>query len=133
MSGPDRELAVVAPELFVPDVEAAVRFYVERLGFTLLRQEGQGAAATFAVVALGPATILIAHDSHYGAMGGTLDGARGVGLDVRIMVPDVDAVERLARANDVAIVYAIANRYYGLRDFVVRDPHGYRIRFASPT
>ena len=133
MSDPDRELTPVAPELFVPDVEAAVRFYVERLGFTLLRQEGQGAAATFAVVALGPATILIAHDSHYGAMGGTPAGARGVGLDVRIMVPDVDGVERQARANGVPVVHAIANRYYGLRDFIVRDPYGYRLRFASPS
>jgi len=133
MSDPDRELTSVAPELFIPDVEAAVRFYVERLGFTLLRQEGQGADATFAVVALGPATVLLAHDSHYGAMGGTLSDPRGIGLDVRIMVPDVDAIERRARANDVPIVHPIADRYYALRDFIVRDPHGYRIRFASPS
>ncbi len=125
------ELAPVAPELFVPDVERAVRFYVERLGFTLVQQDGAGADATFAVIALGPAVLLVAHESHYGAMGGTLAEPRGVGLDVRILVPDVDAMERRAHANGVPIVHPIADRYYGLRDFVIRDPHGYRVRFAS--
>ncbi len=39
-SQPDpRELAAITVELFVPDVEASVRFYTERLGFDLIRLE----------------------------------------------------------------------------------------------
>ena len=124
-----RELAPVAPELFVPDVDAAARFYTERLGFTLLRQEADG---SFAVVALGSAVVMLAQERLYGAVGGTLGAARGLGIDVRILVADVDAAYRAARAGGVAIVHDIGDRYYGLRDFIVRDLNGYRLRFAAP-
>jgi pimeloyl-ACP methyl ester carboxylesterase len=60
---------------------------------------------------------------HYGAMGGTLGGG-AVGLDVRIVVADVDAVHRRARDAGVEIVHDIADRDYGLRDFIVRDLNG---------
>jgi hypothetical protein len=31
----------------------------------------------------------------------------------------------------VEIVHEIADRYYGLRDFVISDLNGFRLRFAS--
>jgi uncharacterized glyoxalase superfamily protein PhnB len=46
-----RELARVAPELFVPDVERPIRFYVGSLSFELFRREEADGKATFAVVA----------------------------------------------------------------------------------
>lgn len=30
------------------------------------------------------------------------------------------------------IALDIGDRYYGLRDFIIEDPNGYRLRFASP-
>jgi catechol 2,3-dioxygenase-like lactoylglutathione lyase family enzyme len=116
-----------APELFVPDVEATVRFWVERLGAECVRLE----RGSFGVVRLEASIVFVAHESHYGAMGGTLGGPRGVGLDVRIVVADVDAVHRRVRDAGVEIVHDIADRDYGLRDFIVRDPNGFRVRFAS--
>jgi uncharacterized glyoxalase superfamily protein PhnB len=65
-------------------------------------------------------------------MGGSLAGARGVGLDVRFLVDDVEQVYRAARAAGVEIVHDLGDRPYGLRDFILRDPHGYRLRFAAP-
>jgi uncharacterized glyoxalase superfamily protein PhnB len=123
-----RELALVAPELFVPDVRAAAGFY-ERLGFTALRVEADG---SFAVVARGAAVVLLAHESLFTLMGGSLAGARGVGIDVRFLVDDVDLVYRAARAAGAEIVHDLGDRPYGLRDFILRDPHGYRLRFAAP-
>ena len=117
-----------APELFVPDVEATVRFWVERLGAECVRLE----PGSFGVVRLEASIVFVAHESHYGEMGGTLGGRRGVGLDVRIVVADVDALHRRVRAAGVEIVHDIADRDYGLRDFIITDPNGYRIRFASP-
>ena len=52
------EFVPVAPELFVPDVAEAVRFYTGRLGFEtkIVEPEGEpGPRTAFAVVALGPA------------------------------------------------------------------------------
>ena len=56
---------------------------------------------------------------------------RGVGIDTRIMVDDVDAMYRRATDNGVTIVHDIGNRPYGLRDFIIRDPDGFRLRFAA--
>lgn len=127
-----REDAPVAPEIFVPDVAVAARFYTERLGFSLLRLESDADHAVFAVVARGPAVILIADEGHYPAMGGTPALPRGAGIDIRVIVDDVDAVHALCRKNGVPIDHEIGNRTYGLRDFIVHDPHGFRIRFAAP-
>ncbi len=57
-----RELAPVAPELFVPNVAAAIRFYTEKLGFRLARAEREDHETTFAVVALGKAKVLLADE-----------------------------------------------------------------------
>jgi catechol 2,3-dioxygenase-like lactoylglutathione lyase family enzyme len=127
-----RELAPVAPELFVPDVDRAIRFYTESLGFELLRREETDGEATFAVVALGPAIIMLADQRHYAAMGAALVEPRGRGIDVRFLVPDVDEVYRTCTTSAVRIGLDIGDRYYGLRDFIIEDPNGYRLRFASP-
>jgi len=128
-----REHALVAPELFVADVDAAVRFYTEKLGFELVRREQDGGRGTFAIVALGEAIVMLADQGHYGPMGGgDSAGPRGSAIDIRFVVADVDAVYARCKATDVAIALDIADRYYGLRDFIVRDLNGYRLRFAAP-
>ncbi len=48
------------------------------------------------------------------------------------MVDDVDSLYRRATDNDVTIVHDICDRPYGLRDFIIRDPDGFRLRFAAP-
>jgi len=122
----------ITVELFVPDVEASVRFYTEKLGFTLIRMErgelGAEERATFAAIAMGRAVLFVAHEGLYGE---TLTAQRGAGIDVRIMVDDVDAMYRRVTDNDVTIVHDIGDRDYGLRDFIIRDPDGFRLRFAA--
>jgi len=119
-------LVPTAPEFFVRDVERSVAFYTERLGFTVLRQEPD-----FAVVALGQSHVLLAAEAHTSRA--LLDaGPRGIGLNVRIMVDDVDALYRRAKAGGVPVTQEIADRSYGLRDFIVADPDGFCLRFASP-
>jgi len=127
-----REVVPVAPEFFVSDVGAAIRFYTDKLGFRLVRLEPEGApgpTSVFAVVELGEAHILLANESLYA--GGHLR-ERGAGVDIRIMVQDVDAIYERCDENSVAIVHDIADRYYGLRDFIISDPNGFRLRFAAP-
>ncbi len=125
MAEPDpRELVPVPVELFVPDVEASVRFYTEKLGFELMRLE-RGSIdgrerATFAVVGLERAALLIAHKSLEGGLALPPGGA----IHIRIVVDDVDAVYRRAKDRGVVISGDIADRPYGLRDFIIRDPNG---------
>jgi len=51
--------------------------------------------------------------------------------NVRVMVPNVDDYWRLANEIGAPVIVPIADRYYGLRDFVIADPDGFGIRFAS--
>jgi len=120
-------LVKVAPEFFVRDVDASVRFYVDKLGFVALRQEPD-----FAVVALGDAHVLLAHESIAVDRAELASTTRGAGLNVRIMVDDVDEIYERAKASGVRIVHDIRDRPYGLRDFILADPDGFMLRFAAP-
>lgn len=124
----------MCPELFVPDVGAAIGFYTDKLGFTLYRVDPAaepGPGSEFAIVTLERAVLMFAQDRLYEGLGGRIESRRGVAIDVRIMVDDVDAVYQRCRENGVQIVHEIADRYYGLRDFVASDLNGFRLRFAS--
>jgi PhnB protein len=122
------EFAPTAPEIFVPDVPAAVDFFTSKLGFHLVRAD---TPPLFAIVALEQSFVLIAADAlHAGDV--VKDAPRGAAIDTRIMVADVDAVYRRAVDAGVTIVHPLDDRTYGLRDFILRDPWGFRWRFASP-
>ncbi len=123
MAAGNEALVTVAPEFFVRDLDASIAFYRDGLGFQVLRREPD-----FAVVALGAANVLLAAET----LAGEMTGTRGIGVNVRIMVDDVDAMYRLASASGARIVHAIADRYYGLRDFILADPDGFLLRFAAP-
>lgn len=126
-----REDAALAVELFVPDVDEAVRWYTDVLGFELIRCEEQSGRPVFAIGALFGATLMFMWDRYYTGQRGELDW-RGAGADFRVMVPDSDAVYRRARAAGASIKHDIGDRDYGLRDFIMADPFGFRLRFAAP-
>jgi uncharacterized glyoxalase superfamily protein PhnB len=124
-----KELAPLAVELFVPDVAEATRFYAATLGFTVIRTTPPN-EPVFAIAHLGEAVLMFMHDPFYAGTRADLD-YRGAGVDVRLMVPDVDAVYERIRAAGVEVMNPIGDRDYGLRDFIMRDPFGFRLRFAS--
>lgn len=133
MTAAGKPLIAVAPEFFVRDLDASLRFY-EGLGFIIVRRD-----AHFAVVALGGALVLLAMEEavpgeHAAAAvrPWLASGPRGVGVNVLVMVDDVDAMYRRAREIGATIFWEIADRYYGLRDFILADPDGFLLRFASP-
>ncbi|HEY5638951.1 MAG TPA: VOC family protein [Dehalococcoidia bacterium] len=126
----DKELAPLAVELFVPDVAAATRFYAETLGFTVMRAEPPD-EPVFAIAHLGEAVLMFMLDRFYTGTRSDLD-SRGAGVDIRLMVPDADAVHERIRAAGLEVMHPIGDRDYGLRDFIMRDPFGFRLRFASP-
>ena len=88
--------------------------------------------AIFAIVGVGNAVMMLADERFYVRGGEGLATPRGVGIDTRIVVDDVDSMYRRATDNDVTIVHDIGDRPYGLRDFIMRDPDGFRLRFAAP-
>ena len=51
--------------------------------------------------------------------------------NVRVMVPNVNDYWRRVNEMGAQIIVPIADRYYGLRDFIIADPDGFGVRFAS--
>ena len=117
---PAREQLVV--EFDVRALGRSVSFY-ESLGFAVKRREGDFAEVTWEGVEL--------YLAEHAALIGVPLPARPL-VNVRVMVPDVDARWRLAQTFGARVVAPIDDRHYGLRDFTIADPDGYGLRFASP-
>lgn len=105
------------PSLYVSDVTAAVDFYTRKLGFRLAFTSGE--PPTFAGVNLGQVQMFLEHGT---------PGPQG--CSVYFIVDDADALFEFQRASGVEIVAPPENRPYGLRDYAIRDLHGYRLSFG---
>lgn len=107
------------PGLPVPDIAAAVAFYRDNLGFTVAFTWPDGAKPTFAGVNLGHVQVFLERRE------APPDGAM-----VAFVVGDADELLAFHRAQGVAILEPIADREYGIRDYMVRDLAGNRLSFG---
>lgn len=110
----------VHPGLNVPDLQAAVDFYTQKLGFRLGFTWGD--PVTFAGVNLGGVQLFLSQGAH-----GT---PRLEGCSAYFIVDDADALYAFHRAGGVEVVEEIEDRAYALRDYVVRDLNGYHLIFG---
>lgn len=103
--------------LAVTDLTAAIDFYTKKLGFTLGFTWGE--PPTFAGVNLGKTQMFLQK--------GTPDPK---GCTVYFLVGDADQLYEFHRAQGVDVAMPIADREYGIRDYVVRDLNGYYLSFG---
>jgi catechol 2,3-dioxygenase-like lactoylglutathione lyase family enzyme len=101
----------------VTDVAAAVAFYTEKLGFELGFTWGE--PPTMAGVNLGEAQIFLEQGT---------PNPRGCNL--YFVVGDADELFGFQRSQGVEVVADPGDRPYGLRDYTVRDLHGYHLGFG---
>jgi len=104
-------------EIVGPDLEASLAFYAA-LGFGVARRSGP-----FAVVHRDGLRLFLAQDAHA--------GTQPRWSSLRVMTKDVDALHEAAVARGVTVLHAPEDRPFGLREFVVRDPSGFDLRFAE--
>ena len=104
-------------ELVGPDLDALLDFYLS-IGFELERRNGD-----FAVVHWRGTRLFLARNPHA--------PVRECWSSLRIMVEDVDALWRESNRLRLKVVVPLADRPYGLRDFVLADPAGFGLRFAQ--
>jgi uncharacterized glyoxalase superfamily protein PhnB len=105
-------------EVVVPALAPALAFYLD-VGFTVERR-----TSSFVVLRYDDAFLFLAEDPEA--------PTTRRWTNVRIVVPDVDAVWRRIQERGLNCHKPIADRPYGLRDFIVRDPAGFEVRFAQP-
>ena len=107
-------------ELFVRDFATSLEFYTA-LGFEVERSE-EG----FAVLRWEGCGFLLQMSKRLG------ERPLRPFANLRILVDDVDAKWNLANKLKAPVFVTIGDRDYGLRDFIVCDPDGFGVRFASP-
>ena len=114
-------------EIVVRDIRSSVAFY-GRLGFELLRDGGDFVELTWEEHRLFLAEPSAFRDVEHAVL--PVSPVFPL-ANVRVMVPDVDRYWGLIHEIGAEIVIPIGDRYYGLRDFTIRDPDGFGVRFAS--
>ena len=114
---PDVECEKHHAGLAVTDVSAAVEFYTTKLGFQLAFTWGE--PVTFAGVNLGDAQIFLQEGTP----------APG-GCSVYFLVDNADELFAFHEANGVEIAAPLGDREYGIRDYSIRDLHGYYLTFG---
>jgi catechol 2,3-dioxygenase-like lactoylglutathione lyase family enzyme len=127
MSGYVHPTDQLVTEIFVREMRRSADFY-RALGFELLRDGGDFMELTWEDHRLFLAELSAFHDINDVSL--PARPAFPV-ANVRVMVPNVDDYWRLANEIGAPIIVPIADRYYGLRDFVIADPDGFGVRFAS--
>ena len=107
--------------LAVTDVAAAVEFYTTKLGFFtgFTSSASGGEPPTIAGVNLGNMQIFLEKGT-----------PAPQGCMVYFVVGDADELYEFHRANGVEVAQAIDDRPWGLRDYTVRDLHGYQLCFG---
>jgi catechol 2,3-dioxygenase-like lactoylglutathione lyase family enzyme len=105
------------PSLAVRDVRAAVDFYTTKLGFTLGFTWGD--PPNIAGVNLGKVQMFLERGT-----------PNPTGCSVYFVVGDADELHEFHRAGGVEVVVPPDDRLYGLRDYRIRDLHGYELSFG---
>lgn len=103
----------------MPDIKAAVEFYTTKLGFGL--DFTWGDPVEYAGVNFGGTPVVYFFK-------GTPDPQSA---QVELRIENVDDLFAFHRDNGVDIVAAPVDQPYGLRDYKIRDQHGYRLGFSQ--
>ena len=103
--------------LIVSNLDSAIDFYTNKLGFWLAFKWGE--PPRMAGVNLGHAQLFLEHGE-----------PSPKGCYLYFVINDADAFYAFHRDNGVEITVPIADRDYGLRDYAVRDLYGYVMSFG---
>lgn len=125
--------AALVPELYCESIEATLEFY-RGLGFSVAFQRAE---EKFAYLKRGDAEMMF---EELGAgrnwLAGPLDHPYGRGVNFQIEVGDADEVFEAAQALSAPVELPLEEKWYrqddgeaGSRQFVIRDPDGYLLRF----
>jgi uncharacterized glyoxalase superfamily protein PhnB len=110
--------------LIVADTERSTAFYRE-----VFEAEVHYRDIDFAAMRVGPAEVMLhadhTHDDHPWHDALAAPAPRGVGLQLRVLGIDPDALETRARAHGAEVVARATSKGHGWREVLVRDPDGY--------
>jgi uncharacterized glyoxalase superfamily protein PhnB len=113
----------VVPMIHVPDVRAAVEWYVS-IGFRAVRYNEEDGEMNWALLSLGNSEVMF-------NSGGKASSEWRREVDLYVHSSEVD--ELYLRLKDrVEVVEGLHETFYGMREFIVRDLNRFWITFGQP-
>jgi catechol 2,3-dioxygenase-like lactoylglutathione lyase family enzyme len=123
MAGANFGIAV--PVVATADVRKTVEWFEKTLGFE--QQWTWGDPPVYAGIKAGGAMLYVSHDPELAKT--IID--RQLAPDIFLWVKDIDAVYDRHRANGAEIEEQLTERPWGVRQYVIREPNGYRLKIAE--
>jgi|HubBroStandDraft_4_1064222.scaffolds.fasta_scaffold89555_2 uncharacterized glyoxalase superfamily protein PhnB len=123
------EIKKMTPNLYTDDVEACVRFWVDRLHFEKTMEVPDGGALAFAALQKGSIELMYGSYASLKKDAAVAQSYRRGTAFLFLEVDDVDAV--FAVMNGAPIITAMHKTFYGSTEFTVQDPAGNMITFAQ--
>ncbi len=127
--------AALVPELIVSDIEVSTRFYLDVLGFAVRYERPE---ERFVYLEREGAELMLEQSTGRRFVDGALEQPYGRGMNLQIAVTDAVALYERVQASGASVLLPLEERWYrrdaellGVRQFVVRDPDGYLLRFAE--
>jgi uncharacterized glyoxalase superfamily protein PhnB len=112
------------PMIHVPDVRATMTWY-ESVGFTVESTNECDGVIDWALLSFGEGRVMF-------TAGGKLTNDERREVDLYVNTDGVDALfARLGSALDVK--KGLYDTFYGMREFIVRDPNGFWVTFGEPS
>lgn len=130
------EISGIAPFFIVKNVQAALKFYQDSLGFDITFQGPTEDDIFFGIVQRGAAMIMLKDISVDPVPNYTRDIKKGIARwDAYLHVPDPDALAAEFSSRDVAFFTSLKDNEGGddgLRGFEIEDADGYILFFGRP-
>ena len=111
------------PMIHVPDVRAAMRWY-ESVGFKVERTNECDGVIDWALLSFGEGQVMF-------NVGGRLTNDERREVDLYVNTEEVDALYARLK-NLVDVRKELYETFYGMREFIVRDPNGFWVTFGEP-
>jgi catechol 2,3-dioxygenase-like lactoylglutathione lyase family enzyme len=106
----------------VPDVAATLDWY-RSIGFSVVATGEDGSDMVWARLAWGEGELML-------NAGGHASDAHRREVDLYVEVEDVEAIR--GRFTDSDLVEDLHDTFYGMREFIIRDPNRFWITFGQP-
>jgi catechol 2,3-dioxygenase-like lactoylglutathione lyase family enzyme len=121
------KLTGLAPVLLVPEVQEALDWYRDKLGFDV--ETWEPAPATYGYARRDGCNI---HVSHGEAPRPNSEIVQPDLFDVYLWTDDVEALHREFTASGANVLHEPMERPWGMREIRVEDPFGYILAFGEP-
>jgi uncharacterized glyoxalase superfamily protein PhnB len=125
----ERHFYGVVPVFLVDDVVETAGYYRDVLGFDVDFIYGE--PPVYASVSRDDAILNFSRSDPQGRRNSVSKAGAGNGVDAYVVVSDVDDVLEELTHHGAKVVVDIESHDYGMREFQIEDPNGYRLAIAE--